>query len=424
MFKTTSNFLLFLFCLLTANLFSQEYLYDGEVRTYDGKVLKGKILAENWQENPKSIGFTAEGGSAKTLSLGQFESFSVTRPDGRQEKYRSRMVAYDESSQELARLDNQQQPLLKTDSLLLLVLVESELSLMLFTDTRGREHFYLEKKGVAPEYLLYREYLIDGRAGTKRVANKAYLYTLDQHFQDCPAMTGNSTDYNQKDLTNSVKDYLTCSGKNTTFEYKKMKKELRFWLYTGVNANFASITSTENNEPNEFTPGDLGTSVKPLFGIALARKFNKTKRPTYLHTELMLRQFEYDWTYSEIITGGAQLIFDGNLKSLCIDISPVVKHSLSNGSIQPYIVAGPTISLMGFDFDMTKRTVTSTGEWEDDITFYPGLRGSQFGLTGGMGLRYKRLTGELRYRWGTGFTDSTSKTSSDQSVMFVLGFCL
>lgn len=270
------KFLLYLLLLISYNTFGQVVFEEGYF--IDNNDIKTACLIKNyeWKNSPTKIEYRlTEFSEPITANISEVKEFRISNI-----KYQRFTLLIDHSSNAIANLSNDKEPIFIKDTVFLRLIIEGYANL--YEAAEYKRYFYSVNKSEVAQ-LVHKEYLVDTRVAT----NSSYKSQL---WEDLKCSCINIEDienvaYNKKDLVNIFEKYNICLNSDfINYDIKQKKVAFDLVIRPGLKGASLSIKNQLNNSQNI----DFGSSLSFSFGIAaeLVLPINKNKwavtfEPTY-----------------------------------------------------------------------------------------------------------------------------------------------
>lgn len=374
-----------------------------------GDTLKGYLKSGGSDKSPQSVLFSP-GESKNFLSYGADMIKSVRTDGDPAQVYESYKIQYDISLQTLNGLKNDPEPLWKTGSYLLTLLSGGALNLYKFTDRNDRVHFFLSKKGEAPEELINRKYLKDDIV----FINDIYKQQLSDAVKDCSNRSGLSPYdalYNEKDLMGIVTSYNNCKS-NSTYITKPEKARVIFSIKGGINRTSLSLGGRE-----KFVR-EVSSSVRPSFAIGANIIFSGNARQSSILVELASKTQENQGSAADINNPQDYSEYSEVYKATYIKLNLMYRRSFTKSITSPYIQAGFSIGHAANLSCIRKTNRVFYSTIENSTENIKGTeRKMETGVIGGIGVPFTKHSAiELRYEISNGMSNKVASNSGNSII--------
>ena len=333
--KPTLSILLFFSILFTqAQIrFEKGYFLDNSNNRVD-------CLIRNldWKNNPTSFDYKlSEEGEILTADLNSANEFGF----GEEFKFQKVTVDIDRSSDLVRLLKENSEPVFKTETFFIKVLVEGKASLYQYTEDNLIRYFYRLDEGEIQQ-LVYKRYLVDRNNIAKNEQYKRQIWK-DLNCASISKEEVEKLEYLQRPLVRVFKQYNECQNANNQVFEKKNKGNINITIRPRINSSSATL----NSPPNLGDEIDFGN--KMIFGVGLEFEyvfpFNKNKWAVFAEgtysvfkesvvsnvNDIMGRKLVVDLEYKtiDIPVGIRHYFFLNENSKLFIDLAYVV--NVSNG---------------------------------------------------------------------------------------------
>lgn len=175
---------------------SQEKYAPGSVVTLQGDTVRGMVNIEPWSTNPKTFDFKSNDGAIKKYGPADVKSFTLS-----DKVYRCYLVSYDSTEDRIKSLSTNRMPSFKTAHLFLRVVLGGRKSLLEYTDSNERVHFFIEFDNKAEELIDHPFVFRQKGSDPIRASSRQYLTQLQKYFADCADLKiSNDLPYSKKEL--------------------------------------------------------------------------------------------------------------------------------------------------------------------------------------------------------------------------------
>lgn len=399
--------------LTTINFFGQTNFIKGTITTNEGTVVEGFIDYQEWRTNPKEIKFKSND------AIIIYSPMDISRFNVSNEIYFAKKVVLDVTPQRLSSLKKNIKPILKEKILFLNSLVLGEINLFLYENER--QHFFLELNGKIEE-LIYRKKLTDDKMNISY--NRRYVGQLKLFLNDCSLSDNlNNLEYKISQIENLIKKYNECKGGGSSFVKKKMKTHNEFFILVGLRNSNLTITNNGSSDNVQYNPSS-NTSLS--IGVAFNWFFSRNRQQLSLLNELSYNSYKYN-SDSKVFNNSNQWFTD---YSLNVDLSQVKLVTLiryqflfRNSDFDPFINVGIGNGFLISDGSFENKKVSFYGT--ETITSdepFGGIRSHEESLVIGIGGRYKRFMGEVRYEKGRDIAEYVSYLVSNKNISLILSY--
>lgn len=239
---------------------SQIYFENGYIINNINEKIECKIKNYDWVSNPTKIEYKlTEDSEVKEITIDFIKEFGIHNAI----KYVKQTVFVDRSSNSLDQLSDQREPVNKSETLLLKVIVEGKGNLYSYTDRNLNRFFYSIDDGVV-EQLVYKLY----QNNNSFAENNRYKQQLWNDLK-CKETALNQIErlrYEEDKLKNYFIQFNSCNNiKYTLFEKKKEKRDLfNLTIRPGISINSLSIQGVNATDARTT---DFDTKLNLRLGI-------------------------------------------------------------------------------------------------------------------------------------------------------------
>jgi len=414
----------FAFILLILNIFtsqnawSQKDFRPASLYGLKGDTITGWIDYRNWERNPHEVRFceTSSLQDVQILSPMDILGFSVQK-----EKYISAIVQAEVSPIQLNHLQGFPDFSFKTDTVFLRSIYEGGKSLYLLTNENGRENLFISQP-TGLELLLYKKYLRVQNGVSEVAENNRYIGQLILYLEDCPRLSGHlaTLKYNPSSIGTAFREYYKCRSIAPAYQFKREKVKLECGALAGVSYSRISVNSPSHKDLNEadYTPC-VDYNAGLYFDLIRPRSQNKWS----LCTEMLYTRFHTTGTYTEYDNPQYYSITTLDLSKYQLKLNILMRYRyLLNKSV----IYGNIGFSDGLTIESVNRKTRYMKLYSDERTevslAIPYTRLTEQALLIGTGIRYKRLSFELRFELGNGFSDNISIGTTMSRLYGLAGF--
>jgi hypothetical protein len=314
----------------------------------------------------------------------------------------------------------------KDTALFLLTLVKGKASLYYQKDKDDREHFYVSKDdSIFTELLLKKSYI---KPNDDQPLQKSYAVTVEIFkgqlfvlFNDCPDIKGaiNNSEYSSSSLVKIVIKYNDCRHSTSEFVKKEEKTRVKFGIVAGPTLIKMS-----------FSGGDSylkGIKMKDCYsfmaGVSFHLIFPRERAQWSLVNELGYVPYSTSAITSGYSVTGESQDISVSFKMGYVKLYTLVRYLYPMGKFRPFAEFGMS---NGYAFKcVNTKTEVSTFYSSVRTTTEPAIqdiRLYEFGLLGGIGVSWKKLSAAVRYEWAQGVSPLMYLKGPQYSSFFVLSF--
>ena len=394
-------------CILFLNSFV--FAQNTKVTLNDGTIVEGASSYSGWGENQDEIEVTL-GSETVVYSPQEVTEFTL---NGDRYITKDIELSYVSKSTDVSINDDGEK--IETDNLalesiqkkaFLRVVVLGPASFYTYND--GTTHFFVEKEGKIIELLRLKR-------SNKPTLNR-YVGQLNLLFSDCSKMTNNDKVQFSKDgIKRAVLKYNECISGNSDFVEIKRPLKLSLYLVGGYKLTSYSL-SAENY--GRKTDGE-SSSGTPAYGIGFdISGLGRTDR-FQIHSEILLQKYEYEATYRNQTSPNQFTDFFVDLDLTYVEIAALLRYNfgdISKDKLGFFVNAGIN---QGFQFSDDSTEFSNAVFFSSEVTnerepLNGDIVSARTTFVLGAGLRYKIITGEIRYDFNPRLTGkpTVSNTSN------------
>jgi hypothetical protein len=396
--------LLFTFVLFSFSAIAQTTFKPGYIILNNGTKTDCLIKNEDWKGSPTTFEYKLEeNGKVKLGKVSNIKEFGSAETF----KYISATLPVEQSSDKVADLTEDRNPVFKEESLFLKVLVEGNASLYYTIKNGGNRFFYKIGEGKT-EQLIYKRYLTSNKSIAKNNRYKQQLITGLQ----CSSLenkTFESIEYKKRSLIGLFKKYNDCmGGENVVYTKRGNKSKFNLSFRPGV--TFGSLSVLKSGEDKL----DFGTKIGIRIGLEAeyVLPFNNGKwalfvEPTYRNykAEKEVVYVDYftiqkttlvtaEYNSIELPLGARHYMFLNQNAAIFLDAAVIVDASVLDSKIE---------SSKEDSFDLDVKTDVAIG----------------FGL----GFKYRnKYSIEARYHASRKISNYLNVSSSYKSFSLIAGY--
>jgi hypothetical protein len=404
--------------------YAQQNYLPGFVVKLKGDTLRGLINYQNSEKNPLNIYFRIDMDHAPDImSPQEVQSFMVAN-----ENYISATVSINEGYYRTEDLGVSPEVQLGTATVFLQSLVRGGKSLYYLKDSEGREQFYVELDN-RYELLIYHKYLknLSGSgdiAGAKSLAeDKRYIGQLSYYLKDCPDIQSGlrNLEYSKQGMVKLFKQYYKCTDANVEYEKKSDETRAEFGFFAGLSLTALKFEGPESF--NEVTQADFPVSYNMALGVSFNKKLARNLGRFSVHNEIIFSSYKTSTVYTEYSSENRYVNNNLSIGGTYIKLNNMFQYSFPVKAVSIMLRMGISNgwnlheineNIVESVFYSTKTTVTE-----------PALEGTKkyaFGVLGGVGCSYKRISLEIRYEQSGGMSDMPSFKSRVGTIFILAGY--
>jgi len=385
------KFLFFVILALNAGISSAQIKYEpGYIISNDGLRMSCEIRNLDWKGNPTSFEYRSSGTTeVKVPRIADVAEFGID--DG--VTYQRHTVDMDRSTDMVERMDDKRNPVFKSETLFLRLLVSGKAVLLQYEEGNLQRFFYsIDKSPV--QQLVYKRYMV-GVSNDNVGINELYKQQILNEMK-CASISKKDIerlDYKRSDLTKIFSKYNQCDGSAASGENAEEESVINMTLRPGLTYNSLKISD------NTGTTTDFGrnASFRVGFEIENVLPFNKglwalTLEPAYQ---------KYSATQGNITV---------NYQSFDIGVG-VRRYLFKNGNNKLYANLGfvygiPLAADQAIQFPLFSLKVSS------------GIN-----VAAGVGYIMNRFSAELNYAFGRGIMgEYVNYSSSYKGPALLVGY--
>jgi len=415
-----------LLVMICGVLYSQSIFLPAYVIDKKGDTLNGFIDYRNWANNPTRISFREDLNSpVKFLTPIDVKEFGVDN-----EIYVGVIVDTEMSPVDLNRVGDDPAFRIVRDTLFLQAILRGDIGLYYRRNRDNIVNLYLKLDGeyVLLRYKKYYTYDERGHLGAVRrllTENKPFIGQLKIAMQDCPDINYRieNTGYDLREMIRLFRYYYDCIDSEIVFERERERGNLQFGLFLGGSSSTMNFTG----DPffNYLTRASFGPSFDLTAGVSLnlvfPRRFGRFSIPNEI-------QFTHYRMTGEFIDIRNPELYYHNFSELAFSYLKLNNLLRYNYLIQPfeaYINMGISNGLFVIEKNALRVDeyiygIESTKEYK--ALNHP--KKHEFGIIGGAGFVFNRISMEFRYENGTGISQYFGLKSRTQRIYFLLGYAL
>jgi hypothetical protein len=289
--------------------------------------------------------------------------------------------------------------------------VKGEASLYYFNDRNNREHYYVSKAG-APlvELLLKKSYI---KSSEDHTESHGYVATVELFkgqlivlFNDCPELKEkiNNSNYSSASLIALLTVYNNCMHSTIEFVKKEEPIKFKFGLLAGPTLTKISF----RGGADDLTGVKMSDCYSFLAGVSFQIKPYDNKAAT---SELSWINDKYDRNFS-FNMGYLKLYTLLRYQYPKWKIRPFADFGMSNG----YAIQSSDTKTVVITYAGTNDKMTTTGPAIKNPKLY------EFGILGGVGVSWWKISGEVRYEWAQGMSSQFGFSGPENTMYFVVSF--
>jgi hypothetical protein len=389
--------------------FSQNDYMPGHIVNLSGDTLRGQIHNGKGQQNPLSIKFKKDTDPEIIYYPKNIKAFKVS-----EDSYISAVVDVDTSPIKISELTSSPNPIYLKDTVFLKVLVRGDKNLFFHQGKEGKTQFYIGDETIRA--LDYKQYVVNDDESSnyeKRViSNNSFRGQLISYLNGCPALKRKieTAKYSTNYFLKLFGEYQKCSQSNMfVSQVEKQKPE--------IGIRFGGTFSTFQPKPSVTTDHILGNSkftnsLNPSFG--LYANFNLTNRVS-LSNDLLYTSLKFKGTGTYIHVATVEKV-SSSFEYSYLKAQSHLKYSL-NKKGNMYLSGGFTF---GWVIIWKAKILAETSP--TTTTEIPHTSSSfESGLLGCMGVRFSRISSELRFERSSGVLNAAALSIKTNRLYLLVG---
>lgn len=397
------NLFLLFTLFINFNAFSQNYFESGKIILKNGTIIECFIQNKFDKNNPTSIVYKINLQSEKeTMRAAEIESAEIFNKI----KFISANVDFDFSSSNVSNMNTDRNPQYKKTNALLIILVDSEVSLYKLT-INDITNYYYKREGEDYTHLVYKKFYVDMKK-SNIAENNHYIYQLNTYVNCNNGLVSHkAVKYNENNLIKYFKEYNQCIGAEKITTPEKVKPfHFNVFIGYGLNMSKVNFTNTEAYTGAQGSDNHGALNVGAQFEINLSsyhRRWAVISEASYTSINGNITTDEVSNTYSNI-----------DYKYSTINIRAGFRHNIfyKYDSKYPFYIdfmIGLGVVQNGSLEREYIRNATSHSSASSTLFSYD--ENFKNSITGGMGLGfpiYNKFGGSLRYNFTSNVLNETS----------------
>jgi hypothetical protein len=417
--KTKRILLSVILFLIFQATFSQDNYLSGFVIQLNGDTLKGFIDYRNWEKNPNKISFK-EKMTDKKIDYHPLEikEFSVS-----DDKYEGAVVKTELSPLNVSDLTTDEDLKFKTDTIFLQTIIKGKKCLYFYHDKSGKNQFYIKNDTVF-ELLVYKKYISEINGMKLIEENKIYISQLKNYFNEFTPIIPNidAVNYQKKKLIEIFHSYYNSSKSKVEYEKKTESIKIEMGVlgglfFSGVKFNDSSRAGYENIEFDPSTNISLGLSLNLLIPRTLSR--------WSIYNEMIFNDENSNTRSYNIENENIYTITQKRSKFYVLKMNNMLRFQYPVKKAFVFVNGGLSNGI-GIEEITYKRTESfyysiKNVEEQNKSTYSSKL---ELGLNYGFGIKYKKMSVELRVESSEGIFEIPKINSVASKYYLLIGYKL
>jgi hypothetical protein len=400
---------------------AQQNWVPGEVVMSNLDTVSGFIDYRNWRKNPdKVLFYTNSPSDAKSYTPLDIHAFRT-----KDESYVAAIVDSEISPRAEGSLTSDPVMKLKRDTVFLQAILVGAKSLYFNKNVWGNDNFYIQN-GDKYELLEYKKYktTINGTRVIRE--NKRYTGQLTLYFEDCPDLGTKiqGSNYDRKSLESIFTSYHQhCRKTEATFIKEKENVQSSYGLLAGMTSTSVGF-SVLDREFEYLLYTDYPMSNNFTGGIFYEIIFPRSQGKWSLNNELFYTSFQTEGVYEDSVSARLYKVHYSEFAYAYIQLKPMVRYSYPLGKVSIFASAGVSFgfSINGKSHYVVEKTNDGGTTISEGIA--PGGKKGEQGLILGTGLRINKVSLELRFEKGNGFSNLILAGANTNRYFFLMGYRL
>jgi hypothetical protein len=411
-------------CFLLINpSYGQENFQPGYIINLNRDTIKGFIDNRMWDVNPKAVTFRA----TQTAENSNYSPIDIIAFGINGEVYESGIVNVDDGPYDIQDLNYQKELHYRTDTIFLYTLIQGDKSLYYYKEKFGKENFFIRRDSKI-ELLVFKRYLTDIHEGistnTGVVTNNRYVRQLAFYFQNCPALQPeiNKAEYRKESLSSLFLAYYDCSKSHIAFQKKMNKPRIELGAVGGM-----SLTKLKFIGPDDYaylTTLNFPRSKNLAFGLYFNIILPRAQEKWSIYNEVLYSSFKVSGVYDESKTEARPYLKTSTLGFSYLKLNNMLRYKYKVRNVFVFINGGLStgVAIAETNTSRTVSTLYTPNKFISEGKALNNTRKFEVGYTVGMGSQYRKLSLEIRYEYGNGFSNSAALDCSPTRIHFLLGY--
>lgn len=300
---------------------------------------------------------------------------------------------------------------------------------------QGRANlYYLKDEDDQPHYFIETDTIFDELINTVSFRNDNFNFLrieefkvqLREYMADCKHITSiiEKTKFTGRSLTELFENYSKCSYVEPVFLKKPDKMGVVVSALTGFTSYAIHFEGT-GALFQEIEKLDFGRSLKPSGGFGVEIIFPRPAKKLSFYNELAYHSANMEASFFTKV-GDNYLNTDYQFIMNYLNFSSMFRYTFLSGKFKPFVAAGITNSLAVRNFN--EKVITGENPSDDKILIkepvIEKLRNYSMGYALSTGVKFKRITGEIRIGMGNGIETHSYGyfTSRSNYAGFLFGY--
>jgi hypothetical protein len=414
-------FTIIAFCVFfSIHGFSQQNFQNGFIINLNGDTIRGKIDYRNWSFNPSKIAFVASSGKIQEFGPLDIKGFFVSN-----DLYKSAIVEKEMSDFLKGTNASSPQLVLRKDTTFLRALTSvAGKNIYHFKTRENIDQFYIPK-GNEYELLVYKKYKMTNSKGLQgETENKRYIGQLVLYLNGCETIQSKlkSLRYSASSLEDLMLYYLRCVNPGVQQVEAKLRAKTDIGIFAGFTSMSVKFTGDESLMQHYLSAANWSTSNTFSVGGFVNFILPRSQGKWVLVNELFIISPASlnSSIYEQRVSGSTKV--NSSFRMTYVKLNNLLRYRFPVSTVHGFLNVGISNG-KPFNFTNKQHVHTETfGQIRDqDQVAMNGFRQYEFGFLAGAGLQAKRLTMEIRYERGDGFSEMAGLGCATTRVHVLLG---
>jgi hypothetical protein len=408
--------LVFIGIVLFQKSFSQENYLPGYVINLKGDTIHGFIDYRNWKTNPAKFSFREKMDTSPVF----YKPVDIIEFSVKDEIYVSGIVDLEMSPLRTNELTEDPLLQIKVDTAFLQTLFKGKKPLYYYYNY-GRDNFYIKHDNKF-ELLLYKKFLKRKGEESQLLENKTYINQLEVYLRDCPSVSPkvNNTTYNENNFIKLFQYYYECSQTEIIFQRKADKAYVGYGILAG-----ASVSSIDFSGAvlDYLVNAEFNQSTNASAGLFLELFLPRHQGRWSVNNELFISDFNFKSQYDLIVNSDKYTKTASEIGYTYLKINSMARYKYPIGNLFVYLNAGLSYGSVIRETNYKKvETKFYTNEDVVEGHAMDDIRKYELGELVGTGIKYKKLSFEIRYEQGNGMAIYDGFHSKTKRYFVLLGY--